>query len=217
MRKCLLSLLLLIAFTLFFVQNTFANSKVHFEGGANNFVFYSDSDWADTDLFGGLKNTMPGDVRTENITIKNIADDYDYVKIYLRAEPTTEEIKDFLAHFTLNIYKDNELISSTSAAEQGSLETNVLLGTFANGDEVLLTTELLAPLTLENKYMYVSGEIQWVFTAEAYKDGKIIPPDTGTITNSNEYSTGTIVGVCLTATVLVIAYASYLFQSKKTD
>ena len=190
-----------------------AASSVQFEGGAENFVFYPSNGWNDADLFGGLKNMMPGDRRTESITVKNIATDYDYVKIFLRAESlssateTTAEsgqpsMAEFLSKLTLNIYQGDNLISSASADNLGGLSSNLLLGTFHGGDETTLTVEVIAPTSLSNKYMNAVGEIDWLFTAEAYKDGVMINPNTGVLTTSSV--DGVTAGWCI-AIALILA------------
>lgn len=43
------------------------------------------SGYTSTDLFDGFKNVMPGDKRSETITIQNTAKDCDYIKVYLQA------------------------------------------------------------------------------------------------------------------------------------
>ena len=178
MYKRVLSLLFLILSGLFLNSTALAVSTVKFEGGAENFVFYSDNARTETDLFSGLKDLMPGDTKTETITIKNIARDYDYVKIFLRAEPLAET-NTLLDRLTLNIYHDSVLVSSSPASSQGALASNLELGTFNYGEETLLTVEIIAPSELENDYEYTEEEINWIFTAEAYKDGKIVSPNTG--------------------------------------
>lgn len=217
MPKPIISLTLLaILNLLLFNSNALATSKIQFEGGAENFVFYADESWTDTDLFDGLKNIMPGDKRTENITVKNMASEYDYVKIYLRAEPIEEGTHDFLAQLTLNVYKNDELISSSPASEQGALETNVNLGTFNYGDEVILTTEISAPTNLKNEHSYTSGEIKWIFTAEAYKDGEIITPNTGTLTFFDKNgATIEIITISTLAIILTVTSIRYLIKQRK--
>ena len=61
-------------------------SAVYFEGGADNFVFYPGSEWSDSDIFGSLKDAMPGDTLTEEFKVRNTAPEYDYVKLYIRAD-----------------------------------------------------------------------------------------------------------------------------------
>ena len=201
--------------------NAFATSTVQFENGAENFVFYSDSAWSETDLFGGLKNLMPGDRLSEDILIKNSAPEFDYVKIYLRAEPTSASSSAFLSQLTLNLYKDSELISSSSASDSGSLETNFNLGTFNFADEVLLTAEILAPTSLTSEFADTSAEISWVFTAEAYKNGEIVPsnsptsPDTGALSLLKNLSAPEIL-TAIFATSLIITGVTLLHRKAKS-
>ena len=216
MRKRILSLALVGIFSLVFSTNAMATSTVEFKGGAENFVFSSDDDWTGTDLFGGLKGMMPGDTRSEEITIRNNASDYDFVIIYLRAE-SNSEINALLSKLTLNVYRDGELISTSSASEQGGLATDVMIGAYDYGDESQLTAEVLIPATLGNDYMYTEGEIKWVFTAEAYVDGEIANvPDTGAMDTSNTGGASTeILIVGIIAVVIAVSGLTWLTLRKR--
>ena len=135
------------------------------------------------DLFDSLKNLMPGDVRTETIVVKNTSTDYDYVKVFLRAEPVSTTtaatasgditMVEFLSQLTLSVYNNDKLISTTSAAEPGALSENLYLGTFYPGDAATLALTATVPASLGNKYSHASGDITWIFTTEAYRDGSI--------------------------------------------
>ena len=162
------------------------NSAVYFEGGADNFVFYPGTEWSDVDLFDGFKNIMPGDKCTETIKVRNTAPEYDYVKIYLRAEAhdessnplsdsvadkeTVATMSDFLSQLSMRVYNGGNLIYNTSPDQLGGLKNNVPLGEFVNGASTTLTVELNVPKTLSNAYMHRAGEVDWIFTAEGYKD-----------------------------------------------
>ncbi len=168
------------------------NSAIYFEGGAENFVYYPGSDWSETDMFDGLKNAMPGDTATEEIKVRNTAPEYDYVKIYLRAEPhdpianplldetaateTVSTMRDFLAQLSIKVYNGTELINDSSADQLSGLADNILLGQFANGEGTTLKIELAIPVTLGNGYTHRAGEIDWIFTAEGYVDDEIVEP-----------------------------------------
>jgi len=65
-------------------------SEITYSGGAEEFVFLPGSGYTSSDLFDSFKNVMPGDTRTETITITNDSDDSDYIKLYMRAEPHDE-------------------------------------------------------------------------------------------------------------------------------
>ena len=175
------------------VVPTYATSRVQFEGGAEDFVFYPDGEWTETDLFGGLQGVMPGDERTETIEIRNVAGDQDYVKIYLRAVPHDENnplsekvaeagetiatMTDFLSRLEMTVKNGEQIISQTPANEPGGLTENVLLGIFQKESGAALTVSVKVPEELGNEYQYRAGEVDWVFTAEGYADAGA--PDTG--------------------------------------
>ena len=209
MKKHLLLGLITLVFGFISSQTAFATSTVQFEGGAENFVFYPDGAWTSTDLFGDLQNLMPGDQRTETITVKNLASDYDYIKIYLRAESDTAT-NGLLSQLTFNLSHGEELISSDASA-------NLALGTFYPGDETTLTLEVSAPLTLGNAYQHTQNEIKWIFTAEAYKDGQIVAPDTGIMsTSGSTLATETII-LAAVATTALLAGIIYLAHHHKSN
>ena len=199
--------ILLFSLALIFAPDVSAlNSAVYFEGGADNFVFYPGTAWNEADLFDGFKNVMPGDTLTETVKVRNTATEYDYVKIYLRANPhnntnpmsekvsekeTVASMEDFLAQLSMRVQNDNDVIFNASSDKLDGLKNNVLLGEFANGDKTTLTIELNVPKTLENKYMHRSGEVDWIFTAEGYKDGEIVPADDTPNNNNSGSNTNT--------------------------
>lgn len=162
------------------------NSAVYFEGGADNFVFYPG-----TDLFDGFKGAMPGDTFTESVKVKNTATEYDYVKIYLRAEahsdlnPPSEtdeavaSMNDYLAQLKMRVYNGDTLIYDASPDQPDGLNSNTLLGEFAPNTGTTLTVELEVPKTLGSEYMHRSGEVDWIFTAEGYVNGEPVDPDPG--------------------------------------
>ncbi len=62
-----------------------ADSTITFEGKSTEFTFKPGSEYTTTDLFDNFKDVMPGDVVSEEITIKNNASDCDYIHLYIRA------------------------------------------------------------------------------------------------------------------------------------
>lgn len=190
--------------------NPYATTTVSFEGGAENFVFSPTGN-----LFGDLSQFMPGDTRSSTITVKNIATDYDFVKIYLRAEPDSGA-SNLLSKLNLTVSQDSELLSSAPASNPSVLATNYELGTFNPGKETNLSIELSAPSSLGNAYEYTSGDIKWIFTAEAYKDGQIVPPNTGAATKDKASVNTEIVTAVALATVLSMILALIILSRKKS-
>ncbi len=157
-----------------------AGGSVTFDG-SEKFSFDPGSSYSATDLFDdGFKNVMPGDKISETITISNKAKGYDYIKVYLRAEPhdsdnlpvSTEDdvatMEDFLAQLTLRVYNGDKLIFEASPDELDGLAENVHLGNIKKNKSMKLTVELDVPIDLGNEYANRVGEVDWVFTVEGH-------------------------------------------------
>ncbi|MCR5572540.1 MAG: hypothetical protein K6F57_02080 [Candidatus Saccharibacteria bacterium] len=188
MKKFFATVLLFSSVFMFAPNASALNSAVYFEGGADNFVFYPGTSWSDVDLFDGFKNVMPGDKLTETVKVRNTAPEYDYVKIYLRADShdesanplsdsvadkeTVATMSDFLSQLSMRVYNGGQLIYNATPDKLDGLKENVLLGEFVNGASTTLTVELTVPKTLGNKYAHRAGEVDWIFTAEGFKDNK---------------------------------------------
>jgi len=165
-------------------QGTAAESKVIFRRGTEWFSFSPGSGYTDSDLFENFKYVMPGDVLEQSITVYNRNRDIDAVRIYLRAEPhgkeklpeifdqwegSLQDMEDFLSQLTLRVYQGSRCISTTTAKTGGPTE-NLYLGNVGPGESMRLRAELEIPVELDNRYAGRMGEVDWVFTAEVYKD-----------------------------------------------
>ena len=88
----LLSLgLVLIAVAVLTIPVLAADAVVRRDGTSGLVIETTGSGYTDTDLFNNFKDVMPGDERTETITIKNSVNGFDYVKLYIRAVPHDEQ------------------------------------------------------------------------------------------------------------------------------
>ena len=90
MRK-LLSLAMILAALAALAVPALAADAVVSRKGNDIVIETTGSGYTDTDLFDNFKNVMPGDERTESITVKNNVTGYDYVKLYIRAVPHDEQ------------------------------------------------------------------------------------------------------------------------------
>lgn len=153
-----------------------------------------------TDLFDdGFKNVMPGDKITGYVYIKGNFKSFseDSLKVWMRAmthsadgdnKPKHESItnvkhmNDFLSLLTLRVYnesKDGVKIFEGAANELDGLKENVYLGSFRNKGAIKLRVELDVPITMGNEFKNDIGEVDWVFTVEAYDDPSVDNPKTG--------------------------------------
>ena len=121
-----------------FLSASATSSSVIFEGGAENFVFTPGSDWGATDLFSDLKEAMPGDILTQDIIVRNTALEYDFVRIYLRADPhddilnplsnevaesgeTIVTVSDFLSNLSMTVTSGETMIYNSTLENLGTL------------------------------------------------------------------------------------------------
>ena len=152
------------------------------------------------DLFDeGFKNVMPGDKIVGYVTIKgNYATlNEDSFKVWMRAMPHSEDgnapitpgtgdiasMNDFLHQLNLKVYNENKdkynPIFDAKADELDGLEKNVFLGSFLKYGKIVLRVELEVPKSLDSRYANRIGEVDWVFTVEAYDNPSVDNPKTG--------------------------------------
>lgn len=199
--KAMGALVLALTLTLGLSLTAFAaDSKVEYQDG-QVFVITPGTATA-TDLFDEFKGVLPGDVLTEEVTVRNNTTDCDYIKVYLQALPhdeednpiseevleailadvrrddgTTTELEymvDFLAQLEMHVYNGSDEIFDDSPDQADGLASPVYLGTLRNGETLQLDVELLIPVDLDNQYAGRIGEVDWVFTVEGYDDEQII-------------------------------------------
>ena len=91
MKKLLSLVMIAAALAALTVPALAADAVVRREGTSGLVIETVGSGYTDTDLFGSFKNVMPGDELTEDITVKNSVNGFDYVKLYIRAVPHDEQ------------------------------------------------------------------------------------------------------------------------------
>lgn len=174
-----------------------ADSSVTFKDGKLT-VFEPGSVHTNTDLFDNFKGVMPGDTRSEDITVQNKSKDYDYIKVYMRAvlhdesgNPISEKVLnelrnderreqtseaaymyDFLSQLSMTVKNGTDEIYNASPDELSGLVENVYLGTLRKDQSLKLNVELAVPIEMGNEYANRIGEVDWVFVVEGYDDPK---------------------------------------------
>ena len=182
--KRFLSLLLVLSI-LFAIPVSAAGGTVTYSGDAGEFIFAPGSDHSLTDLFPNFKGVMPGDVLTQQITVKNDASKEVKVKIYIRSLGAHEDSVEFLSQLKLTVAtsQENEMAYMFDAAanETAQLTDWVCLGTLYSGGEVNLDVTLEVPVTMGNEFQDQIGYLDWQFMIEEQPvepdDPK--PPKTG--------------------------------------
>lgn len=182
-----------------------AESSVTFEDG-KLVAFEPGSVYTDNDLFDGFKGVMPGDTRSEEITIQNKSNDCDYIKVYMRAvlhddagNPISDNVLaelrsderrgtaselaymyDFLSQLSMTVNNGTEEIYNASPDEPDGLTENVYLGTLRKGESLKLDVALTAPIEMGNEYANRIGEVDWAFVVEGFDD-PVPPPEDDTM------------------------------------
>ena len=178
------SLLVVFLLSLTGALPVLAEGKVTFDDN-QLIVLEPGSYYSASDLFDGFKNVMPGDEKPETITLSNENEEFDYLKVYMRALPhdeegnplsekvaesgeTIETMEEFLSQLSMTVYNGEEKIFDAPANEIGGLRENVYLGKLAQNESLDLTVELSVPIDLDNEYANRVGEIDWIFLVEGF-------------------------------------------------
>ncbi len=187
--KKLFSLISAVVIALSLIMTVSAQSTVTYSGNSGDFIFAPGSEHSPTDLFENFKNVLPGDSITQQITVKNNANNKIKVKIYMRSLGAHEESNDFLSQLSLKVKKssDNDMAYMFDAAanETAGLTNWVELGTLYSGGVVNLDVILDVPTSLSNEYSDKIGYLDWEFKVEELPLGPNDPkpPQTGDSTH----------------------------------
>lgn len=209
MKKIITILITLAVFLSSTVTVFAADGKVTYSGNAGNFVFEPGSEHSLTDLFPNFKGVMPGDTLTQNITIKNDADNKVKVKIYMRSLGAHEDSVEFLSQLGLKVSKSEEnkmaYMFDAAANETAQLTDWVCLGTLYSGGEVNLDVTLNVPTSLDNEFQSKIGYLDWEFMIEEFpvEEGDPKPPQTGDNSNMGLWFTIMICSLIMMIILLV--------------
>ena len=157
-----------------------------------------------TDLFDeGFKNIMPGNTIVGYVTVKGDFASFheDTLKVWMKAVPhnadgnkpkaanvgDVTQMNDFLHQLNLKVYNENvsktKPIFDAEADQLDGLKENVYLGSFRKNGKIVLRVELNWPADRENcnynDYAHRTGEVDWLFTVEAFDDPAYDIPKTG--------------------------------------
>ena len=69
----------------------------------------------------------------------------------------------------MEVYCGKKQIFKASPDDLGGMKNKVLLGTFKKNASATLTVKLNVPIELGNEYANRMGEVDWIFTVEAFK------------------------------------------------
>lgn len=196
------------------------NSKVTFISKNKGFKFESDN----SDLFLNFKNLLPGETRTQMISVTNKSS---ATEIFLRAEiedqskatpKTTALIEKLLKEYVTIVVTADDGTLVYNGPVWGNLESNnanpdsmrydFSLGKFASEQTKDLSIQLQVDPKVDNEYQELWGDIRWVWSAQGKETPIDPPPQTGDDSEMYFY----IVFVFLSGFIL-----AYLLRSKAKD
>ena len=202
MKKKVLAFIMVLALCLGLAPAAFASS-VTYQGQSEKFVFSPGSDYSPTDLFENFKSVMPGDQLTQQIEVKNAADNKVKVKLYIRALGAHEASVEFLKQMNLTVRQDGKSVLFDAPADQkATLEDWVCLGTFQSGADVKLDVTLSVPIEMGNEFQEAVGYLDWQFKVEEFPI-ESTSPQTGDDFNIWLYAGIGLVALC-SIVVLII-------------
>lgn len=165
--RLVIASMMLLSIVLVPSQSVFASaSKITYDGNQKKLLF---ENVKGADLFGGMKGILPGDVRTQNLSMKAKSINRE-VSFYLRAECDAQ---------TENILKDvtMDLKVNGQRVRNGDLVFDqVKLGTIGPKEELPLELTINFPVTLGNEVTGKEFHVKWMITVQ--EDGKEILQET---------------------------------------
>jgi len=168
-----------------------ADTNVSFDGDAEDFIFLDGSQ----DLFDNFKNIMPGEVRTQNIVLKN--DDHRELRFYLSADVL------------------DSLDTDTSGLSSGRMSEDTLLASLQKGETTTVTMTLeVNGDSMDNTYQNREGLIKFNFSVEELDDQSTIVEVVRNVYESIKTGDATVIAPLL-GLVAVSGFAVIFLLKKK--
>lgn len=165
---------------------------VSYYGQAGRFVFTPGTAENPADLFDMFKGMMPGDVRVQEITLRNTAESRAPINLFLRAyvpameedasetqRAEAEKARAFLEKLTVTVtpdeFSDRPMLDAGAYPEQG-MGSWVFLGRFDYGASSVLRVRVSVPAELgdetysDNDFQNMEAAVRWAFLVEEFND-----------------------------------------------
>lgn len=175
-KNSLKSLIIIIMIMMSMTTIHGADTNIIFDGNAEDFIFLNGSQ----DLFDNFKNIMPGEIREQDIVLKNT--DHRELRFYLSAKVIDSLDKDTsgLSIYNISITNEDEefyrgTLDDLAKLSAGRMSEDTLLATLQKGETttIKMTLEVNGD-SMDNTYQNREGLIQFKFSVEELDDATTI-------------------------------------------
>ena len=196
-KKIIFSVIMSITLMISLGMTSFAKSNPEVSFG-KNITFKSSTG----DLFSGFKKLLPGETRTQQVSINNTSSDS--AKFYLRVAASeqqqglTDEQKDLVWDLIHNKIKikvsdingtvvyDGSVGGSTKTKTPNDItQDSLFLGELAKNTAENISIEIMMDGSVDNKYQGLSGSVKWIFIVEQNGSMETIEIDDGNVPLAN--------------------------------
>jgi len=143
--------------------NNNGSSSVIFEEDTNKYITIDDN------FFGDLANMLPGDKKSEEITIFNSSYDKNEYFLAIDYENLDSIEKELLRKINLKITNSKGEVLTFSNLEDKSKHS---LGTYSHNEGDKITIELSLPVDIDNDYSKLFAKIIWRFSYDVISQSK---------------------------------------------
>ena len=179
--KLAIALLITIIIVVASAITVLAGGSVSYQIGEHSFTFEPGSEYSVTDLFTDMKNVMPGDTITQQVTITNDLPDDLSIRVYMRSLGAQEGTEKFLSQMHLKVVDGDDIEVFNDTVDRASEWVHIGTYDSDNASDVLYLT-LEVPITMGNEFQENIGYVDWQFKAEEIweeetPDGETPPGD----------------------------------------
>lgn len=142
------------------IKHPYQSMYVEYEGNAHKLITASD------DFFSNLGQMMPGDILSDEITLRNTTNsDAEFFFRTAFSDSLSDEAVDLLEQIFLEITLGDELLYR-GRLKSTALEEAISLGIYKSGETESFQFTLYMPETLTNTYALRETSVKWIFSVK---------------------------------------------------
>lgn len=188
------------------IKHPYQSMYVEYEGNSHKLITASD------DFFSNLGQMMPGDILSDEITLRNTTNsDAEFFFRTAFSDSLSDEAVDLLEQIFLEITLGDELLYR-GRLKSTALEEAISLGIYKSGETESFQFTLYMPEALTNTYALRETSVKWIFSVENEELEITTPPPVKT---GDESEIGRYLVLFLLSAFLFGSYTVY--RQRKED